>query len=140
MFVVIWLDIENSAMDNSDSIDQIGFGANMFSPKLLSQIFIALILIATAWLPANAQSEAESIVERWVESAGEYSFVNISYGSIDHNSANNITTVNDLKVVFNKDAAEDNDKIKSDEDAIGRTKSDLFNFKYTFACLSKIKL
>jgi hypothetical protein len=106
----------------------------MFSPKIFSQIFIALILIATAWLPAKAQSEAESIVERWVESAGEYSFVNISYGSIDHDKASNITTINNLKVEFNKDAAEDNDKIKSDEDAISGIKSDKFefNFKYTF--------
>jgi hypothetical protein len=106
----------------------------MFSSKIFSQIFIALILIATAWLPAKAQSEAESIVERWVESAGEYSFVNISYGSIDHDKASNITTINNLKVEFNKDAAEDNDKIRSDEDAISGIKSDKFefNFKYTF--------
>ncbi|MCP4183552.1 MAG: hypothetical protein GY761_09575 [Hyphomicrobiales bacterium] len=106
----------------------------MFSPKVLIQIFITLMLITTAWLPAKAQSEAESIVERWVESADDYSFVNISYGSIDHDSANNTTTVNNLKLIFNKDAANENDKIKSEENAIDGKKPDKFNFnfKYTF--------
>ncbi len=102
----------------------------MFSPRIFIQIFITLMLITTAWLPAKA----ESIAERWVESADDYSFVNISYGSIDHDSANNITTVNNLKKVFNKNAADDNDKIGSEEDTIDGKKPDNlnFSFKYTF--------
>ena len=104
----------------------------MFSLKKFSQIIFALILIAAAWVPAKAQSEAESIVERWVESADAYEFVNISYDSIDHNDASNVTTINNLKLVFNKDTVEDNVQIQPDDDPASDKKTSKPIFRYTF--------
>ena len=73
--------------------------------------FIFLTVIIFSWSIANAQSQAEKIIEGWLSSAQGYEFANITHDGVSHNSATSITIVKNLSLVFD---ASNNLKLKSD--------------------------
>ncbi len=116
----------------------------MFLKKIIGQIIVPLTLIAAFWQPANAQSEAESIVERWVKTASGYEFVKISYDNISHDSTSNITNISNLAIEFNTDnqSSKDDGVVSDDSSATKPTentdedidsKNSVPKFNYTFA-------
>ncbi len=121
----------------------------MFLKKIIGQIIVPLMLITAFWQPANAQSEAESIVERWVKTASGYEFVKISYDNISHDSTRNITNISNLAIEFSTDnqsgkddgvVSDDSSATKTpentDEDIDGKNSVPKFNYTFAFPTVS----
>ncbi|MCP4070866.1 MAG: hypothetical protein GY742_03890 [Hyphomicrobiales bacterium] len=115
----------------------------------MSQIIVSVILAATFWQPANAQSDAESIIESWVEATDGFAFVEISYDNISHDSASNLTSIRNLAIKFTsdnqpgkneKDVGDDNSVTKpiekTEADIDGKKSLPKFHYTFTFPTVS----
>ena len=88
----------------------------MFLRKSITIAGLLLTIIAASWTGANAQSQAATIVENWVNAARGIEFVTVSHDGIFHDDNTGVTRVSNLEMRFS--VSMPTDSYKSDESNI----------------------